>query len=125
MKTKLFILLATVAILVLVTIAWPLSFTVVEKPLDFCGAPYVWSACQDWSFKGLRLTWGAETDQNFIALLNVEDWHMIQNGSAYDRSVSKIYMIQSSLLGDTLIGDCGGWGGVCYKYSDHSDTVNP
>lgn len=125
LKTKFLILLATVAILVLVTIALPLSFNVVEKPLDFCTAPYDWGACQDWAYKGLRLTWGAEKYQNSLAVLNLEDRHMIWNGTAYDRRVSKTYMLQSSLLGDTPIGNCGGWVGVCYKYSEHTDTFTP
>jgi len=126
LKTKILILLVSIAvILVLVTIAWPLNVTVVSKPLDFCVAPYDWGACQDWTFKGLRLTWGAEKYNNVIAVLNIEDRHMIWNGSEYDRSVRKTLMIQGSPLGETPFGDCGGWVGICYKYFEHKDTFKP
>ena len=105
--------------------AQPFTIKFVSKPMDWCVAPYNWAACEDWSFKGLQLTWGAEKGDNFIAVLNNEDRHMIWNGSAYDRHVRKTYMIQSSLLGDSHYGDCGGWGGICYKYSEYTDTVKP
>ncbi len=127
MKTKFYILLAFVAIAIILVliIAWPLNFKVVSKPLDFCAAPYNWAACDDWTFTGLRLTWGAEKDDKFIDVLNNEDWNMIWNGSTYDRHIRKTYMIQSSLLGDINYGDCGGWRGICYKYSDHNDIFKP
>jgi hypothetical protein len=111
--------------LVLTACVRPFTIDTVSKPLDMCATPYNWAACMDFTYKGLRLTWGAENDDNFIALLNIEDWHMIWNGSSYDRNVRKTYMIQSSLLGDSHYGDCGGWGGICYKYSGYTDTVKP
>jgi hypothetical protein len=101
----------------------PFTIKIVSKPA--CVAPYNWAACIDFTYKGLRLTWGAEKDDNFIAVLNVEDWDMILSGSAYNRHVIKTYMIQSSLLGDSTYGDCGGWRGICYKYAEYADTVKP
>ena len=121
---SLFILFAAVA-LVLTACIQRFTIKTVSKPIDWCTAPYNWAACEDWTFKGLDLTWGAEKDDNFISAVNIEDWHMLWNGSAYDRHVRKTYMIQSSLLGDSHYGDCGGWGGICYKYSEYTDTVTP
>ena len=126
MNKKLYVsLIILFAALALVLTAYIQRFTVetVIKPIDFCVAPYDWAACYDWTYKGLRMTWGAEENNNFIAVVNVEDWKMLWNGSEYDRRVRKIYMIQSSFLGDSHYGDCGGWGGICYKYSEYTDTV--
>jgi hypothetical protein len=103
--------------------AQPFTIKIVSKPA--CVGPYNWAACIDWSYKGLRLDWGAEKDDNFIAVLNVEDWIMTLKGSVYDRHVIKTYMIQSSLLGDSIFGDCSGWRGICYKYAEYADTVKP
>jgi hypothetical protein len=118
-------ILFTALVLVLTACIQPFSIKIVSKPADWCAAPYNWAACGDWAYKGLRLTWGAEKDNNFVAVLNIEDWNMIWNGSEYDRHVRKTYMIQSSLLSDSHYGDCGGWGGICYKYSEYTDTVKP
>jgi len=120
------IILFTALALVLTACIQPVTIKAISKPIDFCAIPNDgWAACFDWTYKGLRMTWGAEKDGNFIAFVNIEDWNMIWNGSAYDRHVRKTYMIQSSLLGDSLYGDCGGWRGICYKYAEFADTVKP
>ncbi len=121
---RLFILFTALA-LVLTACTQPFTIKTISKPIDWCAAPYDWAACYDWTYKGLNLSWGAEKDDNFISVVNIEDWNMLWNGSEYDRHVRKTYMIQSSLLGDSHYGDCGGWGGICYKYSEYNDTVKP
>lgn len=128
MKKKILVLLVldVIVFALFLAMAWPVSIKVIAKPMNFCMAPYDWGACQDWSYKGIHVTWGPEKDENFISLISLQDLHMIWNDTAtYDRSFKKTLMIQSSLLGDTYYGDCSGWGGICYKYLEVSDTFKP
>jgi hypothetical protein len=119
------VLIVLIFLTAFVAIVCHLTIKFAGRPFTMCVAPYNWAACSDSSLKGLQLNWGAKTDDNFIAILNVEDLNMIWNGSAYNRHVRKTYMISSSLLGYSHYGDCGGWDGICYKYSEFSDTMKP
>jgi hypothetical protein len=121
---NIYTVLIILVFVVLTVCVQPFTIKTISKPIYFCAAPYGWEACGDWAYKGLYLSWRAEND-NFISVVNIEEWNMLWNGSEYDRHVRKTYMIQSSLLGDSHYGDCGGWGGICYKYSEYTDTVKP
>lgn len=130
MKKKFFILLALLGILAVLALAYtiqPIKMETVDKPLDICTAPYDWGVCQDWTYKGFRIDWGQEVDHNFVFFGNLEDWHLIEKGGVYERTVKKVIMIQSSLFKDwdKPVGDCVGWLGACYKYSEVVDTFSP
>jgi hypothetical protein len=114
---------AVVLTLVMIMI-FQVKFEVASKPIG-CVAPYTWIVCSDWTFRGPVLTWGAEKDENFISLVIMEDWHMMWNGTAYDREINKAIMFQSSLFGHESYGNCVGWYGYCYDLNEYADTVTP
>lgn len=88
-----------------------------NKSIDWCVAPYGWSACEDWTTFGVRIY----RDEKFIAFFQTENQHFLWNGSSYDREGTKTLMIQSSFLPKRPIGECGGWFGICYRYDAYSD----